>query len=139
MVGLFQADLPFGKRFWYLLIVVVVFGLFDQNILASVPSDPVRFASEAFLLFGFASGVSLVGGMALLSAYYFLIQPFAERTQNLTREDILIRYLMDWTLDNPNRSGEPSTVLRVIDFGRFAGFRTLAKKASDTPSNYSGV
>jgi len=24
----------------------------------------------------------------------------------------------DWTLDNPNCSGEPSTVLQVIDFGR---------------------
>jgi len=44
-----------------------------------------------------------------------------------------------WTLDNPNRSGEPSTVLRVIDYGQFAGFRTLAKEASGTPSNYSGV
>ena len=44
-----------------------------------------------------------------------------------------------WTLDNPNRSGEPSTMLQVIGFGRFTGFRTLAKVASATLPNYSGV
>ena len=95
MVGIFQADLPFGKRFWHLLVVVAFFALFNQNILASVPSDPLRFATEAFLLFGFASGVSFVGGVALFFAYYFLIYPRTERTRHLARENILMRYLME--------------------------------------------
>ena len=58
---------------------------------------------------------------------------------SLAKIQVKTAWVDHWTLDNPNRGGEPSTVLRVIDFGRFAGFRTLAKEASGTPSNYSGV
>ena len=63
----------------------------------------------------------------------------SQRRRRAPTLKLFVLLLSYWTLDNPNRSGEPSTVLRVIDFGRFAGFRTLAKEASGTPSNYSGV
>jgi hypothetical protein len=55
MFGLFQTDLPFGKRLWLTLLALVVAGAIVDTPLASAGNDPIRFATSLLLLYGQAN------------------------------------------------------------------------------------
>ena len=52
MFGLFQSDMPIGKRLWLLLLALVVAGTIASTPLAKVSADPITFTTDLLLLYG---------------------------------------------------------------------------------------
>lgn len=86
MFGLFQSDLPIGKRLWLLLLALVIGGSLASTALAKVNESPLLFANDLLLLYGFGSLVeSCVSGLVLFTVGAFVVGK--QFTRYKTREE----------------------------------------------------
>lgn len=77
MLGLFQGDLPIGRRLWPILLALVVSGALASEII-TFSQDPVQFTIQTLLLFGYIFAISLI-----ITFCIFLI---LDRTQKIIDE-----------------------------------------------------
>lgn len=53
MLGLFQAEIPVGRQLWVIILITVIFGWFSALPIANPAEQPVKFASDTLLFFGY--------------------------------------------------------------------------------------
>jgi len=81
MFGLFQTDIPIGRRLWVMILVFILAGS-SSGVINSYSQDPVRFALDILIYFGFVSVFSFV--LALVPG---LIGQAIERTIDKKRDE----------------------------------------------------
>jgi len=64
MLGLFQADLPIGKRLWSVLLVLVISGALSNGAI-SLSQDPLKFVIQVLLFFGHITVLSILFAIPL--------------------------------------------------------------------------
>jgi hypothetical protein len=71
MFGLFQADLPIGRRLWLIILTLVSFGSLQLINVSTVAVDPAKFVVDVLVFFGYVS---------LLSSILLIIPDFIKKT-----------------------------------------------------------
>lgn len=66
MFGLFQTDIPIGRRLWVMILVFVLAGT-STNAVTSFSQDPILFAVNILIYFGYVDilsfGIAIIPGM----------------------------------------------------------------------------
>lgn len=66
MFGLFQTDIPIGRRLWVMVLVFILAGA-STNAISSYSQDPIQFATDLLIYFGYvyvlSFGIAIIPGM----------------------------------------------------------------------------
>lgn len=92
MFGLFQAEMPFGRRLWLMFLVVIAVGVLKPALLPTFQSDPIQFATDLLLLFGAVFLVSVVLVLIFVFTRTLLVAPLFLAARRVSEETVFWRY-----------------------------------------------